>query len=537
MKKKSLNLFSVLWIKPSMMVFSLISAIFVIIANVQLRIYSGRMIDQLGTDSLWEKTLPLFVLFSLILAIFGFINTYTLKRLDGKVSQNIMKTLFIKICGSQQIWLDKQENGNAVTLFTDDINGVQNYVDRIIGGLIPDVFTFVIAFVSISRVNSILSIITVLCSILPIFILSVISRVMAPKHKIFQSAFSEANQTLSKNLTNIELLKSYSLERLASDEYKEKLRNTNKIKKKLSLTESVIYAPAMFMSFFTILVTATYCSWLVGTGSITIGALFSVIMLTDYIIDPVMRISNTLSIIRRAQINIERLNEYLNSPQEETGGLIVDDQHLNIKFQNVSFCYDSRTPILKNCNLNINKGEYICIRGPIGSGKSMILKLITGIFNPDEGMIIVNGRNLNEYNLVHLRSLISVVTQDTVLFTGTIYDNLLMANPQAERSEVERVCQLAAIHDEILNMPDGYNTVIGERAYSLSGGQRQRLSIARAILRNSPILLLDEPSSALDHINASTLKQTISLLTKNKTTIMVTHDTNMIDENARIIEL
>jgi len=291
------------------------------------------------------------------------------------------------------------------------------------------------------------------------------------------------------------------------------------------------------MSFFTILVTATYCSWLVGTGSITIGALFSVIMLTDYIIDPVMRISNTLSIIRRAQINIERLNEYLNSPQEETGGLIVDDQHLNIKFQNVSFCYDSRTPILKNCNLNINKGEYICIRGPIGSGKSMILKLITGIFNPDEGMIIVNGRNLNEYNLVHLRSLISVVTQDTVLFTGTIYDNLLMANPQAERSEVERVCQLAAIHDEILNMPDGYNTVIGERAYSLSGGQRQRLSIARAILRNSPILLLDEPSSALDHINASTLKQTISLLTKNKTTIMVTHDTNMIDENARIIEL
>ncbi|HML89666.1 MAG TPA: ABC transporter ATP-binding protein [Methylomusa anaerophila] len=209
-----------------------------------------------------------------------------------------------------------------------------------------------------------------------------------------------------------------------------------------------------------------------------------------------------------------------------------------IEFKGVSFAYaGGRRPALKNVSLKINPGETVAVVGRSGSGKSTLVNLVLRFFDPQAGAIFLDGRDIREYPLEHLRDQIAVVFQDTYLFYGTVADNLKIAQPDASAAELERAARLAQAHGFIMELPDGYQTHIGERGVRLSGGQKQRLSLARAILKDAPVLVLDEATSNVDGVSEELIQKALEGLTRNRTTIIIAHRLSTIQGADRIVVL
>lgn len=537
--KKKLNLINVLLFNFPLIISSIIISCIVTICNIQLRKYSGNIIDQIGIVSEIHYTLIGITGCIFILVIGSFINKYILKRLIGFTCKQLLDKLTYSISNCNQAWLNNQNKGDAINTFTTDVNGVGNYINRIVGIAVSDAFLFFITCILIFKINFYLAILIIISSTIPVFVINISSNLLQKKYKTFQEIFSNANKTLHDTLSNIELVKAYSIQVNSLDNYSGKLKQSNEYNRTLAKFESLGGAISILTSFLTVLVTVGYGGWLVSNSYITIGTFFTILMLTDYIIDPIMKFSNTVFITKKTKVNIERLNKYLLAPCDSLGNkeLVQIDSKIVLEMRNVSFSYNENDIILNEFNLRIKKGEHIYIIGPIGSGKSSILKIIAGFLQNYKGDVYLYEQNLKECNIESLRSIISFVTQDIFLFSGTIYDNISIVKPNSTKEDIEEVCKLAGIHTEIVNMEKGYFTNIGEDGYGISGGQKQRLSLARAFLANSPIFLLDEPYSALDIKNKEHIKKTLSKIGKNKVIITVTHDTSIIDDNSRVISL
>jgi len=268
-------------------------------------------------------------------------------------------------------------------------------------------------------------------------------------------------------------------------------------------------------------------AWLVmTTDDFTIGMLVAFQMFAGRLSQPVLRIVGLWQQFQQADIAVKRLGDVMDAPQEpysllpsrEGGG------KGKIEFADVSFRYSDQLPYLyRNFNMRVEPGQCVAIMGPSGSGKSTLTKLLQGFYMPGDGHIQIDGRDIRNFSANELRQYFGVVPQETVLFSGTIYDNLILANPHANFAQVVQACKQAEIHDAIEALPEGYQTEIGERGVGLSGGQKQRLAIARALLKHPKILLFDEATSSLDAGTAEVFAATVNQLKGKVTMLFITH--------------
>ena len=228
----------------------------------------------------------------------------------------------------------------------------------------------------------------------------------------------------------------------------------------------------------------------------------------------------------KAAVGYERIKEIL-----ETDGQVVDLPNAKraprlkglIEFKDVSFGYDDQHPVVSELNLKVEPGQTVALVGPTGAGKTTIISLIPRFYDPTSGTITIDGRDVRSYTQKSLRQQISFVLQETVLFHGTVWHNIAYGKPEATRAEILRAAELANAHEFIEKMPDKYDTIVGERGVTLSGGQRQRIAIARAVIRNTPILILDEPSSGLDAASEKLVFEALDRLMEGKTSIVIAH--------------
>jgi ATP-binding cassette, subfamily B, bacterial MsbA len=284
-----------------------------------------------------------------------------------------------------------------------------------------------------------------------------------------------------------------------------------------------------------------YGGALVIQGAMTPGAFFSFLTAMFMAYNPVRRLSGANNTVQQALAAAERVFEVLDLPTEqeqETGTLKLSVICREIEFQNVSLCYDHQTvPALTNINLSIKTGEVVALVGSSGSGKTTLVSLLPRFYEPTAGQILLDGTPLKAYTLHSLRTHIGMVSQDIVLFDDTVRNNIAFGLTGASHEDVERAATLAYAHDFILRLPEGYDTVIGERGVKLSGGERQRLAIARAILRDPPLLILDEATSALDTESERIVQLALSNLMKNRTTLVIAHRLSTIQNADRIVVL
>jgi ATP-binding cassette, subfamily B, bacterial MsbA len=255
------------------------------------------------------------------------------------------------------------------------------------------------------------------------------------------------------------------------------------------------------------------------------------------IIQPAKNFSNGITSMQKGTVSAERIFRIIDTEsliQNKPDAKVLDEFRTAVEFRNVSFTYD-RDPVLKDINLKIEKGKTIALIGPSGGGKSTLADLVPRFYDPTAGEVLLDGLSLKDYELESLRKQMGVVTQESILFNDTIFNNIAFGVENVREEDVIQAARVANAHDFIMQTPDGYQTSIGERGSKLSGGQRQRLSIARAVLKNPPILILDEATSALDSESERLVQDALNNLMKNRTSIVIAHRLSTIQHADEII--
>lgn len=469
------------------------------------------------------------------------------KYLAQVIQHKVRMDSYAHILKMDHKFFEGQQSGNLISIVNDDVNQLERFLDVGMNDLIQVAVT-VTAIGSLYFIKSpylaILSFIT-----MPFIIYGGVwfQKFLVPLYKGVRDKVGLLTSELNNNLQGMTTIKSFARE----EESYQKLNQISLGYYKAN--EKAIYVSSMFTPLIRMLVMVGFLMTLLVGGKLTlegqidVGTYSVLIFLIQRLLWPLTRLGQTLDLFQRAMASVNRIFNLIHHPIEMFGGSFKKEKAEvvgDIEFKNVAFGYNSYSTTLNRFNLKIKAKESVGIVGSTGSGKSTIIKLLQRFYDPIEGEIFLDQKNLKEYDLKALRSAISLVSQDVYLFHGTIMENLLFANPEATQEQVFAACKKASIHNFIIELPEAYQTVVGERGQRLSGGQKQRLSIARALLADSPIVILDEATSAVDNATEAQLQTELEQTLAEKTSVVIAHrlstvihcDRILVLENGQILE-
>ncbi|MHA2216830.1 MAG: ABC transporter ATP-binding protein, partial [Candidatus Hodarchaeales archaeon] len=361
---------------------------------------------------------------------------------------------------------------------------------------------------------------------------------LEPKYRLVREKVGILNGNLSNNLTGIATIKSYTTEKFeeerisfASNEYRE--RNRDAIK--FSSAFSPLIRMIIVIGFTMMLI---FGGFLTINGELEVAAYSAMIFLTQRLLWPLTRMGETLDQYQRAMASTRRIMDLLETESKIISGgirLPLDQVQGSIAFKNVNFSYKERESVFSNFSVNIESGQTVAFVGSTGSGKTTIVKLLLRLYDPNDGGLYLDGINLKDLNIQDLRKGIGLVSQDTFLIDGTVKENIAYGKVNPSMDSIIEAAKVAEVHDFIVNtLPDGYDTLVGERGQRLSGGQRQRISIARAVLKDPPILVLDEATSSVDNETEAAIQRSLEKIILDRTTILIAHRLSTIRNADRI---
>lgn len=529
--------------------------------NVYLRWSIGEALD---TGVLQSKLLIVAGLLLILSQLIAYIRQILFVRMQKSLYGRIQaKVLY----GSMES-LEQNDLGAVTAYYTADVGQIDSFANRILGKAFPDLMGWLITLGLMFGFDVYLGIASVLVTVLPVLFMHRMSRPIAKGTDEYQAALDEANQSVVTGLYNIESIKASCREEMFLRDNDKKLTILQKKKRKVAIWEALLGAPMLVSSFASIVFLTALSGWLVLKGRITPGQLLTVVTLTDNIITFVMSLDNTISVFRRTSVSLRRLNTFL-SQEEEREIQSMDrvqsreaEQIREIAFRDIHFAYPGSNrmdgeqsmdggqsmdegqsgekalsrEIYHGFSETWQQGKLIFIKGGNGEGKSTLIKLLMGIYDVSSGEITVNGIPARQYSLASLRERIVVVPQENILFQGSIRENLTCGR-EISRKQIEEACRKTGIHEEILRMPDQYETVLTENGGVLSGGQKQRLCLARALLRRGDVYIFDEPTTALDKGNRERFTALLQELSEDKIVVVITHERELLDEARWVIEM
>jgi ATP-binding cassette, subfamily B, bacterial MsbA len=351
-----------------------------------------------------------------------------------------------------------------------------------------------------------------------------------------QSKLAFVTQRLGETITGAKVIKVFNREAYRDKKFiEENKRVYREATKVIKLKEST----KLLIDVITGIAIGTilwYGGSQVKEGLITAGDFASVVAAIYLVFPPVKKLGDAYNALQEIRASIERIDKVSHTEREDAGEIELKEIKKEIRFEDVSFAYSSnKVPVLKNLNLTINSGEILAVVGPSGAGKTSFADLLPRFYDTTEGHIRIDGLDIKNITLKSLRSLIGIVSQDIVLFNDTVKENIAFGNPEAGFDEIKKAAEMAYAAEFIEKFPDGYDTVIGERGLKLSGGQRQRIAIARALLKNPPVLILDEATSSLDTVSEALVQKALETLMSNRTTIIIAHRLSTIKNADRIV--
>jgi subfamily B ATP-binding cassette protein MsbA len=353
-----------------------------------------------------------------------------------------------------------------------------------------------------------------------------------------QSKLSFLTQRLGESITGAKVIKVFNREAIRDEKF---IGENNRVCRENVKVIKFKEATKLLIDVFTgiaIGLILWYGGSQVKNGAITSGDFASIIAAIYLVFTPVKKLGDSYTFLQEIRAVIERLETVLHTKKEDTGTIELDGIKKAVIFKNVSFAYSPDTePVLKNINLEIKAGEVIAIVGPSGAGKTSLADLLPRFYDPIEGSITIDDIDIKSVDLKSLRNLIGIVSQDIILFNDTVRENIGFGNHEAGFEEIKKAAEMAYADEFIERFPEGYDTIIGERGLNLSGGQRQRLAISRAILKNPPLLILDEATSSLDNVSEALVQKALDGLLRNRTTIVIAHRLSTIKNADRIVVL
>jgi ATP-binding cassette subfamily C protein LapB len=347
------------------------------------------------------------------------------------------------------------------------------------------------------------------------------------------------NATLVESLVGLESIKALGAESVMQRKWESSAAFLSRVGAQLRLLSSSTINGAMWAQQFVNVLVVIGGVYLIAKGELTLGGLIACTMLASRSLAPISQVAGLLTQYHNAATALKSLDNILEQPVERPANSnFVTRQHFqgDIEFKNVSFSYPNQDiSALRDVSLKIRAGEHIAILGRVGSGKTTLQKLILGLYQPTEGAVLVDGIDLRQLDPAELRRNIGYVPQDVTLFYGTLRENLTISSPTADDTAVLNAAEVGGILEYVNLHPKGFDMIVGERGESLSGGQRQAVALARAVINDPPILLMDEPTGSMDHSSEEGVKQRLRAYAAGKTMIVVTHRTSLLDLVDRII--
>jgi len=481
-------------------------------------------------------TIGVIVLF-LLRGTFTFLTNYLMNSVGAKIARSLRDILYRKLLALPLRFYHATSSGSVISKMQNDIE----VLNRVVAQTVKDFFVegsrvIILAAVAIMRKwdLALLSFIVIPRIIYGIGWLSTIMKRISARTRIL---ISEVTIILHESLQGIKIIKAFTMEKEMAERYHRALQeHYRNIMREVRTDESSSFL-AEALGGIGIAIIFYYGGHIVISGQISPGSFFSFTGAILLMYTPLKRLSKVVNNFQQTRTVFERMREIFVIDNEAQGG-IEKDIRGRIVLNNVSFRYpESQHYALRNINLEIDEGKVTALVGHSGAGKSTLVDLIAGFWYPTEGNISVDGVTTRDLRLKSLRKHLGIVSQDIVLFDDTIKENIRLGRPDATEREIIEAAQAAYAHEFIMEMPEGYETNIGERGVKLSGGQKQRITIARAILKNPPILLLDEATSSLDMDSELRIQKAMEALMAKRTTIVIAHRLSTVKSASRIIVL
>lgn len=497
-------------------------------------ILTGKIIDEGLIGKNFSMLLRLIGLSFAVLVIsnlIGVLESYLNTWVAQHITYDMRNQMYAHLQKMSHLFFTSSRQGDVITRMTSDISGVQSVISNTLTSILSNIAVLATSVVAMYQKNWILA--TVGIIIVPLFVLPT-KRVGKTRWSLAlksQEKNDEINQVLNETLSvsGQMLVKLFTNEKM---EY-EKYQKINGEMTRLNIRESMAgrwFRVAMntFTSMGPMLIYLVGGLLIIrmGNTSLTVGDITVMVSLLSRMYQPVNSLLNIQVDVIRSMALFTRIFDYFDMPVEVENrphAIIPESVRGDLEFCHVGFFYDPEQPVLRDLNFCIEAGHSVAIVGPSGAGKSTMIHLIPRLYDVTEGSITLDGQDIRNINLETLRKNIGVVTQDTYLFNGTIRENLLYANAQASEEQLIEACRQANIHHFIAGLPQGYDTMVGNRGIKLSGGEKQRVSIARVILKNPRLLILDEATSALDSISESVIQDAIDPLLKGRTSLVIAH--------------
>jgi subfamily B ATP-binding cassette protein MsbA len=477
------------------------------------------------------------VIFSAIGGIASYIDNYFTESVAQYMANNLRKRIFHHLQQLSLAYYDTHKVGRLLSTITTDVNTIQDFVSSILLSILVDALTIIGMFGLMLYLNWDFALVAV--GVAPFLLLFVIRFKKAVKKATHEVRNDQAEMitVLQHGLESMRAVNAFGRQKMEEDRLEKISMETVYAALKARKIKSLI------SPFFTLVVSlcTAFVLWrgtsLVMADIMTIGSLTVFLSYLNKFFNPVKDLAKITVNIAQATVALERIQHILEADMiipQKPGAINPGNLKGDIEFKNVFFNYKPNIPVLKNINITIKRGQHIGICGPTGCGKSTIACLIPRLYDPIQGSILIDGIDITEYSLNELRGEIGIVMQDPMLFYGSIAENIAYGRPEATSSEITEAAILANAHNFITKMPMGYDTIIGERGVTLSGGERQRIGIARAVVRNSPILILDEPTASLDAESEKTVNEALKRLMKGKTVITISHRLNILQSSDNI---
>jgi len=469
------------------------------------------------------------------IAVVGATSSYVEKYLTTSVSQwvthDLRRTLYNHIQRLSLSEHDKAQTGDLITRVTSDISAIQDFINSALLGMLVNSLTLVGMIGVMLYINWRFTLIALSIAPALFVVVYTFTRRIKQASRAVRKKESELVSVVQEVLTSVRVVKAFAREDFEVSRFEsQSLENVETALRARSIKAKLSPIVEVLVAIGTCLVLG-YGARLALRGELSAGILIVFLLYLGRMYKPMRELSKMSDAVSKAMVGFERIQEVLqvearvrDLPRARRAPRFKG----KIEFEHVTFAYDEKTPVLNDITFKIEAGKVAAIVGPSGAGKSTIISLIPRFYDPQSGRIKIGGVDIREYKLKSLREQISFVLQDTLLFHASIWDNIAYGKPDAEPQKVVRAAKLANAHEFIEKMPEGYATMVGERGMTLSGGQRQRIAIARAIIRDTPILILDEPTSGLDSSSEQAVIEALDRLMEGRTSIVVAHHLSSI---------
>lgn len=531
------------YIKPYVFVMAfafLLTIINTVLSNVRPLI-QGLIVDEVfgqGNISMLTKLVAALLMSILLKDIFRIIDHYILEGTSQKIIKNMRIELYNSLQKQDFKFFDSNRTGDIMNRLTGDIDSIRHFVAWVLNGMIENLFLFVTALVILGSINLTLTIVLVMITPLIGITGFKFSRKVGPAFRKARECLSRLNTVAQENISGNRVVKAmvredFELEKFddANNAYKEANIESNRI--------SQIYMPLLnFMANTLNVLVLTVGGWMVITEKMTLGDYVTFNSMSWALNSPMRSLGWLINDTSNMMASADKVKEFYLAQPEIFGNKKDKDRNKRLKgdvtFKNVSFSFDGVTPALNNVSFEAKCGQTVAIIGETGSGKSTIANLMFRFYDATEGEVLLDGMNVKQMSLKHVRASMAMAMQDIFLFSDTIEGNIAYGNPDASFKDVKEAAIKADANHFIKNMPDGYDTIVGERGVGLSGGQKQRISLARALLKNPSILILDDTTSAVDMETEKYIQDMLKKEAGQRTMFIIAHRISSV-KNADLI--